>query len=169
MTSVTGRLPHALVVAVLGGVLLTGIGVVGWLTHELLLAASLGPTAYVLLARHSGVEARLRNAVIGHAVAIAAGLAALAVFGLWTHPSVVELHSEGLAQSAAQGVAIGLTMLVLALFDIHHAPAAATALLVSSGVSRPGAPLVGLAIGLAVTIVLATGLSRLVPEPPATR
>ncbi|MEV6610797.1 HPP family protein [Kutzneria sp. NPDC051319] len=160
-----GRVAAALRVSVLVGVSLAAVGVAGWLTHQMLLATSLGPTAYVMLVRHSGLEARVRNAVVGHAVAFTAGLVALAVFGLWTHPSVVELHRESLTQSIAQGVAVGLTVLVLALFDIHHAPAAATALLVSSGISRPGPPLIGLVVGLAVTILLTSALSRYVPVP----
>jgi hypothetical protein len=152
--------------AMVCGGLLTAIGVAGWLSHQMLLAAALGPTAYVLIVHRGTASARARNATIGHLVAIASSLACLALFGLWSHPSVAETHQESLSQSGAQGLAISLTVLILALLKIHHAPAAATALLVSSGISRPGAPLLGLVIGLAAVIVLAPLLSQLTGHHP---
>jgi hypothetical protein len=158
--------------AVLAGLLLAAVGVAGhvvgasgaravggtWLT------TALGPTAYVLLAHPRSVTSRLRNAVVGHVAGVLAGLLALAVFGLWSAPSIVETHRESLAQVGAQGVAIALTLLVLTVADAHHAPAGATTLLVASGIARPGPELVGLLIGLAIVLALAPLLARLPGE-----
>ncbi len=154
--------------AVLAGALLAAVGLAGhvagafdartlsgtWLT------AALGPTAYVLLAHPRSVTSRLRNALVGHVSAILAGLLALAVFGLWTAPSIVETHHESVAQVGAQATAIALTLLALTVADAHHAPSGATALLVASGIARPGPELVGLLIGLALVLLLAPLLAR---------
>lgn len=155
--------------ALLAGVLLGAVGVAGhvagasgiggtWLT------TSLGPTAYVLLAHPRSVTSRLRNGVLGHATGVLVGLAALAAFGLWDAPSVAETHQESLPQVGAQAAAIAVTLLVLTLIDAHHAPAGATALLVASGIARPGPALAGLLIGLAIVLAVAPLLARLPGE-----
>lgn len=144
------------------GVVLAAVGVAGELTSSPLLTATLGPTAYVFAAHPDTEMARLRNAVAGHGVAIAAGVAALAAFGLWHHPALTTTGRPSFAQTAAAATAVGVSLLVLELVGYHHAPAAATALLVTTGLARPGRPLLGLTVGL--IIVLALGpLSGRVP------
>ncbi|MGH8922155.1 MAG: hypothetical protein ACRD0H_28095, partial [Actinomycetes bacterium] len=92
------------------GVLVGAAGVAGRLLSWPVLTASLGPTAYVFAA-HQGTEtARLRNALIGHTVAVGAGLAALAVFGLVHHPSVSATGAPSLTQVAASAAASGVTV-----------------------------------------------------------
>lgn len=149
-----------LVMAVL---LLGVIGLAGHFLKLTLLASSLGPTAYVLLAHPHSVTARLRNGVIGHAAAVAWGLACLAVLGLWHHPSVVQQGHASLAQVAASALATGLTLATLEVLNAHHAPAAATALLITSGIAHPGPPLYGLLIGLAAVFAAGPMLTRLMP------
>jgi hypothetical protein len=157
--------------ALLGGVLVAAVGIAGhfagsagalgdtvrgpWLT------ATLGPTAYVLLAHPRTVTSRLRNALIGHSAGILSGLLALALFGLWSAPSTAETHEESVAQVGAQALALALTLLVLTLTDAHHAPSGATTLLVASGIAKPGPGLYGLLIGLALVLLLARPLARL--------
>lgn len=155
--------------AVLTGALLAAVGLAGHLAGAqgarvlggTWLTAALGPTAYVLLAHPRSVTSRLRNAVIGHVSAVLAGLGALAAFGLWAAPSIVETHRESLAQVFAQATALALTLLVLTVTDAHHAPAGATTLLITSGIARPGPELVGLLIGLAIVLLVAPLLARL--------
>ena len=163
------RLLLGLRLAVLVGALLAAVGLAGlvasgsgaralggtWLT------AALGPTAYVLLAHPRSVTSRFRNALIGHGSAVLSGLLALAVFGLWTAPSIVETHHESVAQVGAQAAAIALTLLALTVAGAHHAPAGATTLLIASGIARPGPALVGLLVGLAIVLLLAPLLARL--------
>ncbi|GAA4788810.1 hypothetical protein GCM10023200_24260 [Actinomycetospora chlora] len=57
-----------------------------------------------------------------------------------------------------------MTLLVLTVAGAHHAPAGATALLVASGIARPGPPLVSLVIGLAIVLAVAPLLARLPGE-----
>ncbi|MFF7651581.1 HPP family protein [Streptomyces sp. NPDC007983] len=137
-------LTSAALLAVVGAI---GRGA-GWVT----LTATLGPTAYVLLVHPESEAARLRNSSLGHLMAIACGLACLAVFGLWQHPSVVEQKYDTWAQIGAQALAVGLTLLLLELIEAQHPPAAATALLISSGIARPGPPLYGMLTGLVLLI-----------------
>ncbi|WP_431982185.1 HPP family protein [Streptomyces qinglanensis] len=145
---------------VLTGVALTAVGLVGYAVGWVWLTTALGPTAYLLLA-HPGDEAsRLRSALLGHTTAIACGLACLAAFGLWNHPSVVEAGHESLPQIGAQAVAVGLTLLGQTLLRVPHPPAAATALLITSGITRPGYPLYGLLAGLALLLILVAVLAR---------
>lgn len=82
---------------VLSALLLAGVGAIGRLVGWVALTATLGPTAYVLLAHPGSVGARWRNAVSGHVLAVAVGLGCLAVFGLWDHPSVADQHHDRMA------------------------------------------------------------------------
>lgn len=158
--------------ALLAGMLLAAIGAAGHVASALgaqavggtWLTTSLGPTAYVLLAHPRSVTSRLRNGLLGHATGVLAGLGALALFGLWSAPSVAETHQESFAQVGAQAGAIAVTLLVLTVADAHHGPAGATALLVASGIARPGPELVSLTIGLAIVLAVAPLLARLPGE-----
>ena len=167
------RLLLGLRLAVLAGVLLAAVGLAGHLAGgsdaggvlgATWLTTTLGPTAYVLLAHPHSVTSRLRNGVVGHTAGIAAGLVSLAVFGLWSAPSVAQAHDEGPARVGAQALALALTLLVLTLAAAHHAPSGATALLVASGIAAPGPPLAGLVIGLVLVLGVAPLLARLPGE-----
>ncbi|MEW2157407.1 HPP family protein [Streptomyces sp. NPDC007189] len=153
--AVPGRLLGGVRLFLLSALLLAGVGAIGHLIGWVALTTTLGPTAYVLLAHPESEGARLRSAVTGHVLAIAVGLACLAVFGLWSHPSIAQEHQETVQQIGAEALGVGLTLLLLHLCDAHHPPAAATALLITSGLSRPGPPLYGLLVGLALVLAIA--------------
>ncbi|MGW5658519.1 HPP family protein [Streptomyces sp. NPDC003758] len=94
----------------------------------------------------------MRDAVLGHASATACGLACLAAFGLWNQPSGLEQHHDTLPQIGAQALAVATTLFILTLLCAHHPPAAATSLLITSGITRPGPLLYGMLTGLAIVI-----------------
>ena len=147
--------------------LLTGVlvGAAGTAGHYLawpLLTSTLGPTAYMFAAHPDDEASRARNALVGHSVAIGAGLGALALFGMAHHSSVSATGGPDWAHVGAATLAAGVTVMLLELVGSHHAPAAATALLIATGLARPGAPLEGLIFGLAIVITLGPALSRLV-------
>ncbi|WP_307847211.1 HPP family protein [Streptomyces sp. F63] len=139
----------------LSAVLLAGVGACGRLIGWVALTTTVGPTAYLLLDHPDTVGRRLRAAVLGHASAVGIGLALLAAFGLWHHPSIVARRGDTTAQIAAQALAVGLTLFLLHVLDAPHPPAAATALLITSGISRPGPPLYGMLTGLALVLAIA--------------
>lgn len=144
---------------VLSALVLTAVGFLGHGVGLLILTATVGPTAYLLLAHPENEQARVRNALLGHGAATAGGLAVLAAFGLWSHPSIVATHRDTPAQILAEALALGVTLLLLALLNASHPPAAATALLITSGIAGPVRPLIGMLVGLAVTIALAALVS----------
>lgn len=164
LSGARGRLGFALRLAILGGIAICAVGLIDHFSSFPLLTAALGPTAYMLIAHPSSQSARLRNAVVGHSAGIAAGLAVLAIFGLWNAPSTSQVGHASLAQAGAGGLAVAVTVLVLHTVRSHHAPAAATALLVSSGLARPGPPLYGLIAGLAAILTAVSVLNR-IPAP----
>jgi hypothetical protein len=145
----------------LGALLLVAVGIGGHFLAWPWLTSTLGPTAYLFLIHPETQTARLRNAVIGHTIAVAAGLFALAVFGLWTYPATTVMGFATLPQVGAMAVAGGMTLGLLELVGAHHAPAAATTLLVASGIAAPTTPLYGLLVGLGVTFVLGPLLGKI--------
>jgi hypothetical protein len=138
-------------------------GAVGRGLEWVTLTATLGPTGYVFAAHPEQEGSRRRNAIVGHAAAVACGLAMLAAFGLWSAPSITQVGYPTWQHVGAGALAAGLTVLALELLDAHHAPAAATALLVATGLAKPGKPLFGLLVGLAVVILIGPLLSRIFP------
>ncbi len=153
---------------VLSAAALVVVGAVGRTLEWVLLTTTLGPTAYILLAHPHTEAAQVRSSVLGHTCATASGLLCLAVFGLWRYPSVAEQRTDTWRQIGAQALAVGLTLFLLVLLNAHHPPAAATALLITSGIARPGPPLYGMLTGLALLITAAALLSRL-PFPTRGR
>ena len=145
----------------LTGVLVGAVGLAGRFFAWPLLTSTVGPTAYVFAAHPDSEAARFRNALAGHSVALGCGLAALAIFGLTRYPSISTTGSPSLRQVAAAVTGVGFTVLLLELVGSHHAPAAATALLITTGLARPGAPLIGLVLGLAIVIALGPLIGRL--------
>lgn len=146
---------------VLGGGLLACVGFIGHGLQQVLLTTTLGPTAYLLLAHPDSEQAHLRSALLGHGAAVVCGLGCLAAFGLWSHPSIAQTHHDTSPQIWAQAAAVGLTLFFLTVLRAHHPPAAATALLITSGIARPGSGLPGMLIGLGLLIAFAALLSRI--------
>jgi hypothetical protein len=68
----------------------------------------------------------------------------------------------------ATALAAGLLLAMLELLDLHHAPAAATVILVASSIVPVGRPLAGLAIAIAAIIALSTALAKAWPAPAGT-
>lgn len=156
-----GRARVALRYLRLTAALVAVVGLVGhWLSWPLV-TSTVGPTAYMFAAHPESETARLRNAVIGHGVAVVVGLWALVGFGLLHQPAVSATGAPTLRQTAAAATAAGVTVAALEVAGSHHAPAAATALLVATGLAKPGAPLAGLVLGLAVVIAAGPVAGRL--------
>jgi hypothetical protein len=150
----SGRAVLGLRYLLLTGALVAAVGIAGRFLAWPLLTSTVGPTAYIFAAHPESEAARFRSAVLGHAVAIVCGLVCIALFGLVRSPSMSATGLLSGAQVAASVLAVAATVFVLELAGSHHAPAAATALLVTTGLARPGAPLIGLVLGLAIVIVL---------------
>jgi len=162
------RLTFALRLGALGGLVALVLGLADHVFSWPFLTSAIGPTAYVLIADPGSNTSRVRNASIGHAAGIAAGLTGLAVFGLWHAPSVATTGRASLDQAGAAAVALAATLLVLQLVKAHHAPAAASSILVATGLARPVLPLAGLVVGLAA-VILAAPLLGAAASPSGTK
>jgi len=159
------RLTLGLRYLLLTGTLVGAVGLAGRFLAWPLLTSTIGPTAYVFAAHPDTEAARFRNALVGHSLGLGCGLGALGAFGLLRYPSISMTGSPSLRQMAAAVVGVGLTILFLEMVGSHHAPAAATTLLITTGLAKPGPPLVGLVLGLAVVI----GLGPIVGRFPLAR
>ena len=114
----------------------------------------------VLAERPRSASAHPRNVVVGHLVGVAAGFAALWLFSLWTHPSVMV---EGVTSRriAAAAVSLALTSLLLQILHAPHAPAGATTLIVSLGLLKTGDALLAIIAAIAFVTVVATAMNLL--------
>ncbi len=160
-TPVRGRLEAGVRLLVLSGLVLAALGFVGHYAGWVLVTTTVGPTLYILLAHPDSKASSFRSGVVGHGCAVAVGLGVLAAFGLWNHPSVPQVGSDTPAQIGAEALSVALTLFLLALLDAHHPPSAATALLITSGIARPGPPLYGMLAGLGAVLLLGPMLAAL--------
>jgi CBS-domain-containing membrane protein len=145
---------------------LAALGVLALVARQPYLFPSLGPTAMLFFDSPTQPAASPRNTLIGHGVAIAAGVLCLTVFGLLHHPPVLQ---EGVSWSrvAAAALSAALTATALHLLNRQHPPAGATTLVISLGLFTT--PLQWLAVVVAVVLLtaLSVALNRLfgVPQP----
>jgi HPP family len=146
----------AVVVAVVIGV----AGVVGILLHQPWLFPSLGPTLMVILETPGQSAAHPRNVLVGHVVAVAAGWIALVVTGLRTAPSAFEEGLNG-AHVVAALVSLAVTVLVLQLVRMPHAPAGATTLIVGLGILRTPGQLAVIVLSVVLVTLLASAANVL--------
>jgi hypothetical protein len=161
------RLRFATRLALLGGLVALTFGLADHFLSWPFLTSAIGPTAYLFIVHPKSTSSRVHNALIGHGAGIAAGLAGLAVFGLWTAPSVAVTGHASVGQGGAAAVALAATLLTLQLAKAHHAPAAASSILVATGLAKPIIPLAGLVIGLGA-VILAAPLLAALPLLPGT-
>lgn len=135
-------------------------GLIGLGVHQPWLFPSLGPTLMMFFEQPTTASSRPRDALIGHAVGILAGLVALEVFGLRHHPSSVQEGLTG-ARVAAAALSLGLTTLVLALLRSPHPPAGASTLIVSLGILTSATQLDTMAVAVVFTVAVGLLLNRL--------
>lgn len=126
---------HAVQTSLHAGALLAVTGVVAWLTGTPFVFPSLGPTAYLLATQRTRARDQLARVVAGHAIGVAAGLAAYRLLGSGVVVTAdLPARSPALAALIASGVlALALTSAGMLALDAVHPPACATTLIVSLG------------------------------------
>jgi CBS-domain-containing membrane protein len=140
-------------------VALAAVGAIGLLAEQPYLFPSLGPTVMLFFESPTRKSATPRNTLIGHGVALLAGVGCLVLLGLTDHPPVIQ---EGLtpARVAAAALSVAFTALVLRLLSCPHPPAGATTLIVSLGLLTSTGELLAIAAGVVLVTVLAVALNR---------
>jgi CBS-domain-containing membrane protein len=162
-----GQLGAAAYAVVLTMVVLSLSGVVGLLTALPWLFPSLGPTVMLFFESPEQPSARPVNTIVGHGVGILAGVACLAVFGLFGQPPA-PVGGLTPAYVWAGAVSVALTTLVLTLLKLPHPPAGASTLIVSLGIlttvpqllSMMGAVLLITIAGWGANVLLGTRPAR---------
>ncbi len=109
------------------------LAVLGVMTHNPFVFPSLGPTAYLFFFTPLAEAASPRNAVLGHAIALACGFAAFVVTGMAHLPPgfPVEIYWPRVLAAA---LSLSLTGAIMVLLRVNHPPAGATTMIVSLGI-----------------------------------
>lgn len=105
-----------------------------------------------------------RNTMIGHAVAILAGVLSLVLFGLLDNPSVLQ-EGMTLARVGAATLSKAVTGAILLLLRASHPPAGATVLIVSLRLLQRPSELLVMAIGVVILTVVGWTINRLAGMP----
>ncbi len=144
------------------GLLMLLVGLIGLATAQPLLFPSLGPTAFLQTEAPDQPASRFYNVIIGHAVGLAAGYAAVLLFRADAAPALFAAHQLVAVRVWASVLAIVLTMFGSALLKASHPPAAATTLLIALGGFRPTMhDVFTIVVGVLIVAVAGEGLRRL--------
>lgn len=147
-----------------GAVAITVSGLAAHWLRQPLLFPSLGPTVYLFFETPLAENASPRNTLIGHGVALLAGLLSLAVFGLMGAPSVLQV-GVSIARIGAAALSVALTGAVLMLLRSPHPPAGATTLIVSLGLIATLPQMGALAVGVLLLTLIGWLLNRALGVP----
>jgi CBS-domain-containing membrane protein len=136
------------------------IGAVADWVQVPLVFPSLGPTAFLIFDHPRAESAAPRNVLLGHALGVGFGYAALAVFGL-RHSAPALSGGLPAARVAAVAMSLALTASAMAFLRVPHPPAAATALLVSLGLLTRPSHFAALMAGVVLLVAQGWVLDRL--------
>ncbi len=112
------------------------VGAMGFWLHQPWLFAGLGPSILMVASGDAGASARFRAIVAGHMVAIGCAYLALLLLNATSAPSLLAAATVSMPRVWASAGALALVALVQPQLRAWHPPAAATALLVTSGAYR---------------------------------
>lgn len=109
------------------------LGTLAMLSRAPLLFPSLGASAILMFYSPPLPTASPRSVVLGHAIGIVCGFAALVLTGLQNSPSAIVMGVDG-PRVIAAALSLAATGALMVLFRVTHPPAGATALVISLGV-----------------------------------
>lgn len=141
------------------------LGISGLAAHALrqpLLFPSLGPTA-LLFERPMSPGAGPRNTLVGHVVAVLAGVLCLHLFGLYDDASVL-VEGVTLARVGA-ALSLALAGAVLLLLGTSHPPAGATVFIVSLGLLKLPTELTVIVAGVTLLVAAGWTVNRVLGTP----
>lgn len=146
------------------GLALTVSGLAAYALKQPLLFPSLGPTALLVFERPTSPGASPRNVLIGHLVAVLAGVSCLYLFGLYDDPSIL-LEGVTLARVGAAALSLAVAGAVLLLLRASHPPSGATVLIVSLGLLKTPTQLAMIMAGVATLLVAGWLINRALGTP----
>lgn len=152
---------YVLLMGFLSIVIMAGVAMI---THSPFVFPSIGPTAILFFFHPMAPSASPRHALYGHAIGIACGYASLRLMGLQHAGSAM---SAGITPHRLLAVALSLaaTAFFMVMLRVAHAPAGATALMVSLGLVTQPLYFLVLEIAVAMLCVQAIVINRLFGLP----
>ncbi len=159
-----GRLARAAYVFLNGFLTIGILAAVARVSGTPFIFPSLGPTAYLLFATPGAPPASPRNTVMGHALALLWGYAALAITGLGGEPPalIAGVTWDRVLAAALSLAGTGATMI---LAEVPHPPAGATTLIVSLGIVTSPFHLLILEVAVILLVLQALVMNRLEGTP----
>lgn len=154
------RLARALYIGVTSFLTIGLLALVAMLSGTPLVFPSLGPTAFMLFHDPHAEASSARNTILGHAIGIACGFAALWLTGLVNAPATMVEHLN-LARVLCAAIALASTGLLMKLADLWHPPAGATTLIVALGFITLPYHLLVMEVAIVALVILAMGINRL--------
>jgi len=134
--------------------LLAVLGLAGWATHQPLIFASLGPTAYELIETPERRSAKPYNIIMGNLIALLSAFAALWITGAW-FAAPVSANGVPLQRVWAAVLAALITVLLTLLAKATQPAALSTTLLVALGILQE--PRDGAIIFISILLITAFG------------
>jgi CBS domain-containing membrane protein len=135
--SLVARFPERLVwmvfVFVNGFVAIAILATLAMLSKAPFIFPSLGASAILMFYSPPLPTASPRSVVVGHAIGIVCGFAALVLTGLQNSPSAITMGIDG-PRVIAVALSLAATGALMVFFRVTHPPAGATALVISLGV-----------------------------------
>jgi len=136
------------------GALMLLTGVLSLSTKEPWLFVALGPTAVMIGGNPGHQTLRVHNIIVGHLTAIVCAWIAVMLVGAGSAPEFLASATPATSRMWAGAIAVALTAFAQPTLRAYHPPAAATALLLSLGLTPLEAKPVGAMFGGAVIVAL---------------
>jgi len=147
-----------------GGMTILIICLLAWIWNLPLLFPTLGPTLFIIHSSPLSRAAAPRSIILGHFSAITIGslcwYAASAIVG----PSL-SMQNGGLTLVCSASLALAITCNVLVRLSCPHAPACASALVITLGGVEAGLGSICLAVAVTLVVVQAIAINRLASVP----
>lgn len=140
-------------------VVLALAGTVGVALEQPWLFPSLGPTVMLFFESPESPSSRPRNALIGHATGLVAGITCYHGLGLAGQPPA-PIGGLTVPYVVAGVLSVAITTLVLTLVRMPHPPAGATTLIVSLGILTRPPQLLAMASAIVLITVAGWALNR---------
>jgi len=121
----------------MSGLAIGAIGALALAAGQPWLFPSLGPTVFIQAVTPRAPGARIWNTIVGHAIGLGAGFAALFAFGAQNTPAVMSAEILSMQRVAATALAVSVTVGLQSVLNAQHPPAAATTMLVTLGGLKP--------------------------------
>jgi CBS domain-containing membrane protein len=154
------RLVWAVFVLCMGFISIAILSGVAMISHTPFVFPSLGPTAIVFFFHPMSAGVSPRHALYGHAIGILCGYGSLVAMGLQHAGSGVN-GAIDLRRVLAAALSLGATAFFMVLLKVVHAPAGATALIISLGIITQPWQLLVIEIAVAMLSLQAICFNRL--------